>query len=255
MSLSISNIAFHDSNYNEYINYILSMGINNIEIAPYKHFKTWDLKEINNDFFKNNNLNVVSTQGTYFNINVNLFKETLKFIEHFKKIIDINKKLNCNYTVFGSPMVRNIPIGESKEESYKYFNKVFSSLSNEDVHIGIELNPKIYNSNFFCVIEEIKYLNFNNNMHFHFDTGCIHSTGASILEVYDKYKAIIKNIHISEPGLNNLINCSINHKEFANILTNNGFNGNISLEMKCENFENFKKSVDIFINKYNKFLT
>ena len=254
MSLSVSNIAFDDSNYDDYIKHLLSIGINNIEIAPYKHFKSWELKEINYDFFKKNNLNIVSTQGTFFNININLFKETEKFIQHFKKIIDINKKLNCKYTVFGSPSVRKLDEHENKKEKYIFFNNIFNLFSNEEMDIGIELNPKIYNCNFFCEIEEIKYLNFSKNIYFHFDTGCLKASGASINKEYENYKHIIKNIHVSEPGLNNLLNNVIDHKEFANILTSNNFNGNISLEMKYENFQTFKKSVDKFINIYKEFL-
>jgi len=250
MSLSISNIAFDDSNYDEYIDYILSIGIKNIEVAPYKHFKTWKIEEINSDYFKKNNLNVVSTQGTFFNIDINLFNDPQQFIKHFKKVININELLGCNYTVFGSPSVRKVENDSISKRDYDFFNNIINSLSNDKVQIGIELNPKIYNCNFFYEIQQINNLHFNKNILFHFDTGCIYSTGACINKTFIDYKSLIKNIHISEPGLNNLLHPVIEHRRFANILTNNNFNGNISLEMKQQKLDDFKRSVDVFINIY-----
>jgi len=252
MSLSISNISFDDLEYSEYINYILSVGIKNIEIAPFKHFKTWKIEEINSDYFKKNNLSVVSTQGTFFNININLFKNPQEFIEHFKKVININELIGCNYTVFGSPSVRKVE--DRRKCDYIFFNNIINSLSNDKVQIGIELNPRIYNCNFFCEIQEINNLDFNKNILFHFDTGCIHGSGACVNKTFIDYKSLIKNIHISEPGLNNLLCPIINHKQFADTLTNNNFNGNISLEMKQQKLDDFKRSVDIFINTYREFI-
>ncbi len=246
MNLSVSNIAFKNTDYQLYLNYLKTVGIKKLELAPYKHFNHWNLESI----FNETEFHIVSTQGIFFGIDVNLFLNSNKFIEHFKKIIQINKKLGCNYTVFGSPKVRWVP-ENLKQNPYILFNSIFNLIKNEEVTIGLELNPEIYNCNFFNKINDLSNLRLDKTISFHYDTGCLHMAGENLYDSYIKNEKNIKNIHISEPFLASFDNTIINHIDVASMLKDRGFSGNISLEMREQELDIFKKSVDKFIQTYS----
>jgi sugar phosphate isomerase/epimerase len=248
MNLSVSNVSFEDDKYDQYLSFLLDVGISKIEIAPFKHFKSWDIKE----YKKIDRFEIVSTQGIFFNQNLNLFNDLDSFKKHFKKVIEINKILGSSYTVFGSPAVRRKPDSLSEQEAYRILNEAIHELSNDEVKISIELLPEKYNCNFFNSSKDIEKINFNNYISLHFDTGCIYLTGEQINDCFIKNKKIIRNVHISEPFLNSLNETIINHVSFKDCLKKEKFNGNISLEMKQTDFELFKKSVLKFINLYGE---
>jgi sugar phosphate isomerase/epimerase len=136
----------------------------------------------------------------------------------------------------------------------KYFIYVrfFTKIKNTNINIGIELNPEQYNCNFFNNVKNIQKINFNEKIKFHFDTGCISLTNENVCDIFSENKEKIKNIHISQPNLSSFLNMK-NEKEhinFAKLLQKEKFNGYISLEMKTSNLEDFKISVDNFIQIY-----
>lgn len=256
-TLSVSNICFDENRMYDYYSFLYDSGIQNLEIAPTKFFGSWDIKE---EYFLNIkrqfNFKIVSMQSLFYGKEINCFKDKNLFIEHFKHIFKICEFLSCDYLVFGSPKNRLRPEEINENLSFKKFNNILKELKQvqNNIILGIELNPYEYGCNFFNKVEDIKKINFDYKNTFHFDTGCINMTKNNFQEVFLKNIKIIKNIHISQPHLKCFSKINNNdiseYKNFVNILKEKQFNGNVSLEMKSENFSDFKSGVDNFVKIY-----
>jgi sugar phosphate isomerase/epimerase len=224
MNICVSNLCWFFDDL-EAFRLLKEKEVKKIEISPFKQFGPWSginkrqlisfKKQIKNNF----NLEVSSMQSIFYQKDINLFEDSEKFIEHFKKVIEISEILDNHYIVFGSPKTRKIN-NKSQAECESIFLEVFSKISdiNPDIIIGIETNPKYYNNDFLTKYnhchEVLKKMN-KHNIVFHFDLACLSLEGDNPINIYNTEKKHIKHLHISTKDLK-----EINTIEVDNFVTN-----------------------------------
>jgi sugar phosphate isomerase/epimerase len=260
VNLSVSNLAFPSLEYGSAIEHLLSVGITNIEISPYKHFSGWKTPLEIKNIATRDTVNVVSMQSLFYNTNINLFADEEQFKQHFYYLFDIAKLIGCKYLVFGSPQARNVSKtlfkNRNDREIIAYFNSVIKQISKvaeqSNITIGLELNPQHYGCDFFNDLNYLEKLQFSEYVKFHFDLGCIRMLNENPFDVFKTYMNIVGNIHISEPHLNNLLDSTFEHRKFSDFIADLGYDGYISLEMKEQELDIYKKTIDKFLDFYKQ---
>lgn len=231
--LAISNLCLKEYD----LSILQNIGIKNIEIAPTKYFGSWNITK------ERPIEKVTALQSIFYNTNLNCFENLDGFLQHLVKVRQICEYFESNYVVFGSPKNR-------KAESTNYhtqFNQILTKMNDilgENIKIGLELNPSEYSCNVFCNLDDIEKINFNKNLLFHFDVGCISYLSENPEQIYDKYKNIIEYIHVSEKSLARFDNKNTIHDNFS--LAIQDFCGIVSLESVVEDVE----QITDFYNKY-----
>ena len=131
-NLYVSNLAWHKKDYLKIFKLLINYKIKGIDLAPINIHGTWSQSEKKAPKFKKildrYNLKVNAIQGIFFNTNFNLFKTNKKkLLDHFKRIINITKKYNCNKIILGSVNFKNKGLLKKNEANLKFlyfFNKI-----------------------------------------------------------------------------------------------------------------------------------
>ena len=206
-NISISCLSWKKEDENK-IPFILNRyGIKKIEIAPKRYFN-WNDSETtiieNVKHLKQSGIDFYSMQSLFNGIDVNLFDQKDKFIDHFKRIINIASLLGTKRLVYGSPSTRRIKDGENNHNKFiDTFGEISDLLKSTDIIACIEPNAKKYNCNYLYnfdqVLNVVKEIN-RPNIKINFDSG-----NAS-MEDDDESKIIvnssfISHAHVSKPNL------------------------------------------------------
>jgi D-psicose/D-tagatose/L-ribulose 3-epimerase len=227
MNLSISQLAFDDfEDLKKNLDILRKNDIQNIEIVYAKI-------ELNSDeysaIFSHEKISTKSTQSILFNSGVNDFLSS-SFVEHIKKIIEINKNFGVKVLVLGSPKQR---IEYNEQELIKQFKLIDVLLEESNQLLCIEPNCKIYGGSYFFTVNAIsKFIEKGNfkNIKTMIDTHNIINEGQSPKEVYEQYKNLICHVHVSENGLLDF-NESEEHLKLAETLRTNNFEGIVTYEV------------------------
>ena len=247
MKLSISNIAWDASNDEKIYTMIKKYEFEGLEIAPTKimgknpyekleEAGVWK-KEIQEKY----NLKISSMQSIWFGRNENLFdskEEEVFLIDYTKKAIDFANIIECKNLVFGSPKNRNMNNGKNSENQIRIFETLGEYAHKKNTVIGMEANPKIYNTNYINdtksaleLVKKVKSKGFLLNL----DLGTMISNNEDLLKVLKGNVKYINHVHISEPNLKPIEEREV-HRKLKNILLSEGYHGYISIEMgKVEN--------------------
>ena len=250
MKLSISNIAWDASNDEKIYTMIKKYGFEGLEIAPTKimgknpyekleEAGVWK-KEIQEKY----NLKISSMQSIWFGRNENLFdskEEEVFLIDYTKKAIDFAN------LIFGSPKNRNISNGKNSENQIRIFETLGEYAHKKNTVIGMEANPKIYNTNYINdtksaleLVKKVKSKGFLLNL----DLGTMISNNEDLLKVLKGNVKYINHVHISEPWLKIIEKREI-HKALKYVLLEENYEGFISVEMA--KVDDIEKIEDIII--------
>lgn len=259
MNLSISNLAWHNKNFNKVLKLIKKYDFKGVEILPTKIWSNWD--NINNKklikfrkYLKNKNLKVSSIQSLFFNTNLLLEKDEdeKKIIQHFNYLIKIAKKLGCKNLVFGSPVFRKkkkLSKMQLEKKLIKIFKQLRFFLRKSNVIISIEPNPRKYGCNFinklseaYRIVKKVK----SKNIRLQIDTGCIALEKENFSQI-KKYLNFANHIHISEKNLDKLDENNLFIKQLIDLLKKRRWKKWISIEMMNKNLIEIEKSLK-FLN-------
>lgn len=246
--LSISNLSWNNNDTKDILYYLNNIGINNIELALSKisnweeiDYKIIDFKTMLDSF----NIKAKSFQSLFFNYNCNSLCEIEKVTCHLEKIIKYAKLLNTNILVLGSPKIRN----KNCDISY-LFNLIDKILRPHDMTLCIEPNAKIYDGQYFFVIEEIvSFLKLNKftNIRTMIDTHNIILENQDPINIFDSFQEYIYHIHISEKQLKPIVDIEF-HENFSNHLKNRKYDSIITYELvECEDI---KDQIELFKSIY-----
>ncbi len=241
MNLSISNIAWAAENDNEIFEIMKNSGFIGLEIAPTRIFpeqpyavldraRDWAIELRNIDGFS-----VPSMQSIWYGRQEKIFgtaDERQALIEYTKSAIDFAEAIGCKNLIFGCPKNRNQPDGVDISIAVSFFKEVGDYAADHHIVIGMEANPPIYNTNFINtteqaidLIKEVDSEGFRLNL----DLGTMIYNKEDV-SVLDGHAGLINHVHISEPGLKPIEKRFI-HKELAEFLKANNYQGFISIEM------------------------
>ena len=256
MKLSISNIAWDASNDEKIYTMIKKYGFEGLEIAPTKimgknpyekleEAGVWK-KEIQEKY----NLKISSMQSIWFGRNENLFdskEEEVFLLDYTKKAIDFANIIQCKNLVFGSPKNRNINDGKNSDSQIRIFKTLGEYAYKKNIVIGMEANPKIYNTNYINdtksaleLVKKVKSKGFLLNL----DLGTMISNNEDLLKVLKGNVEYINHVHISEPWLKIIEKREI-HKTLKYVLLEENYKGFISVEMA--KVDDIEKIEDIII--------
>ena len=263
MKLSISNIAWSEEQNQAVYTLMQKYGYTGLEIAPsrvipqnpYENLQTaseW-VKELKN----RTGFVISSIQSIWYGKNENIWgsaEERSSLIEYTEKAVAFANAIKCGHLVFGCPRNRNMPenialLDQNSQKSsngqndqskteintiINFFRKIGEHAAKHDVVIGLEANPKIYNTNFLndtaSAIDFIKTVDSSGIM-LNLDVGTIIENDES-LEVVEKNFSFIHHVHISEPYLNVIEERCDLHKALRRILDKHSYSGFVSIEMK-----------------------
>lgn len=242
MKLSISNIAWDTSNDVKIYDLIKKYGFEGLEIAPTKimgknpYGKLKEIKEWKEKIKKRYNLRISSIQSIWFGRTENLFdskEEENILIDYTKKAIDFANVIECKNLVFGSPKNRNVNKGKNSENQIEIFETLGEYAYKKNTVIGMEANPKIYNTNYIndtkSALKLVKKINSKGFL-LNLDLGTMILNNENLLEILQGNINYINHVHISEPWLK-IIEKREMHKILRNILLEENYEGFVSIEM------------------------
>jgi xylose isomerase domain protein TIM barrel len=242
MKLSISNIAWDTSNDVKIYDLIKKYGFEGLEIAPTKimgknpYGKLKEIKEWKEKIKKRYNLRISSIQSIWFGRTENLFdskEEENILIDYTKKAIDFANVIECKNLVFGSPKNRNVNNGKNSENQIEIFETLGEYAYKKNTVIGMEANPKIYNTNYIndtkSALKLVKKINSKGFL-LNLDLGTMILNNENLLEILQGNINYINHVHISEPWLK-IIEKREMHKILRNILLEENYEGFVSIEM------------------------
>lgn len=187
-------------------------------------------------------LQVISLQSVLFNkptlelFATNEIREHLSV--HTKGVIDLASHLGARIIVWGSPKQRQTH-GRAYEECFTiacdWFREIGEYSQQKGVTIGIEANAKEYGCD-FCyttdqaaeLVRAVDHL----GVRLHLDTGNMHMAGDDIQTCVNNHKDIICHVQVSEPNLGTFHSPVVNHAAMAALLSQVGYSGFISIEMR-----------------------
>lgn len=242
MKLSISNIAWKNTDDLFMYETLQSLGFQGLEIAPTRIFpnQPYDcISEANSfalDLKIKYNLNISSMQSIWFGKTEEIFETDTSrkiLLDYTKKAILFASGMNCPNLVFGCPRNRNIKSSDQMPIAKEFFKELGDFAYENNTVLSLEPNPVIYNTNFinatpqaFDFVKEVDSKGFLVNI----DLGTIIYNRESLEDIDLKY---VNHIHISEPNMLKIEKRDLHTKLFK-MLTDQKYNKYVSIEMKTQ---------------------
>ncbi|GIW65408.1 MAG: hypothetical protein KatS3mg093_387 [Candidatus Parcubacteria bacterium] len=270
MKLSISNIAWDNSENKEVYKLLFKYGFSAIEVAP---TKIWDNLEIVKKedvlnfkkFWNSKGIKLVAFQSLlYGKKEFNIFDLSMhdKILSYLEKVLWIGNIFEINAVVFGSPKNRlkgKLPYHIAEKLAFEFF-LAFAELGKKyGIKIALEPNPKEYGADFLLNTDEtlgfIKKIN-HPFLRLNLDTGILFINKENIEKSIEIAFPYLVHFHISEPYLNLVDeNSFIPHKKIAQQLKRLKYSGYYSIEMRAlnnKNLENIEKALSFVASIYGE---
>ena len=241
MKLSISNIAWTKEQDEQVYHLMEKYQFQGMEIAPtrifpeqpYRHLQ--EAREWKKTVYETYGLEVSSMQSIWFGRTENMFaavEERNALVEYTKRAIDFAHAIECKNLVFGCPRNRCIPDASFEAVGVEFFAGLGAYACENEVVIGMEANPPIYNTNYINdtksalqLIKQVDSKGFLLNL----DVGTMICNGEQMDELLG-YETKLSHVHISEPGLKPIEKREL-HLELAKWLQDVNYQRFVSIEM------------------------
>ena len=224
-------------------------GIKKVEIAPTRYFNWADTESTmlsNTNHITKEGIEFYSMQSLFNGIDVNLFENQQRFIDHFFRVIDIALLLGAKRLVYGSPLTRKIENISQEGKFIEIFNIIADRIKNTDMVICIEPNSKKYGCNYLHDLSSssdiIRKIN-RPNIRLNFDSGNAIMENDDESTIY-KNMDIISHAHVSNPFLKEIN--TLSYKKIFKLLVDHVV---INIEMKEIEFESISKVLNQMISE------
>ena len=258
MKLSISNIAWSNSDDDEMYLFLKESSFSGIEIAPTRIFPDSPYHHLSEakDFAKTLQsdylLEISSMQSIWYGVSESIFGTDVDrsfLIDYTKKAIDFADVIGCGNLVFGCPKNRNLPDGVDSNIAIDFFRSVGDYAISKGTIVAIEPNPPIYNTNFINTTKEAfefcKAID-NSGIKANVDLGTMIHNGETVEDI-KKDISLVNHVHISEPYLE-----LIEEREIHKQLKELDYFGYFSIEMKnLNNLDLVKKTIEYVEEVFN----
>ncbi len=241
MQLAISNIAW-PAELDEDVYALMSFyGFRGLEIAPTRIFteapydRLDEARRWKERLAERFGFEVPSMQSIWNGRQEKLFgteDERESLLTVTKKAIDFAAAIGCHNLVFGCPRNRSVPEGADLQLGVRFFKQISGYAHQQNTCIGMEANPPLYHTNYINdtpsalgLISEVRSKGFRLNL----DVGTMIYNQESPTLLRGRV-CDINHVHISEPGLKPIERRDI-HRELRDILSEEGYEGCISIEM------------------------
>lgn len=241
LPLAISNIAWSAEQDAEVYAMMHELGWQGLEIAPTRVFPEHPYEDSGRAaqwaalLMRREGLRVPSMQSILYGRSENIFAsaaERESLLQYAKKAVDFAEAIHCRNLVFGCPRNRNIPQGADTEGAVIFFRTLGEYAAERGCCIGMEANPPIYHTNYINttkealeLVEKVDSRGFALNL----DVGTMVYNGEDCSVLRGKVN-LISHVHISEPYLKPVQPRAL-HRELAELLSAEGYQGFLSVEM------------------------
>ncbi|WP_455206797.1 sugar phosphate isomerase/epimerase family protein [Kaarinaea lacus] len=264
MKLAISNIAWETHDDQELWEQFQEMKVTGIEVAPTKIWPNWagasdKAAQQYGEKLLAAGFRVPAMQAILFNKpELQLFKKEThkKFLEHMKLVADLASAMGAKVLVFGAPKNRRrgqLSVSDATAIAIELLQKAGEICQQRNCCLGIEHNPVEYGCDFVTNVADARDLVDRVNhpgIQLHIDSAGVHMCGGDC-ETIIKQAGSFAHFHISEPMLEPLVNKSVDHNKFNHALMAVGYDGWVSIEMKCpETVDKLLGSVKFAAEKY-----
>ena len=220
-------------------------------VAPYEHIQ--EAKQESLRLYKSYGLNISSIQSIWYGRTENMWKsyeERKVLLEYTKKAVDFAAELKYSNLVFGGPKNRNKPEKTEDIEESTFFRVIGTYAEIYHVVIAIEANPSIYHTNYINrtteAVELVKKIGCS-GVKINLDLGTMIENQESIVDL-EGYLEYVNHIHISEPNLVPIKRREM-HKELADMLCQNNYQGYVSIEMGSQSEMNRLDEIIAYVSE------
>lgn len=262
MKLCISNIAWDVIYNNDIYSYLQNSKFSGIEIAPTKWIQEnpYDNLEIARSIYQtineNYKLEVASIQSMWYGREEKVFSNEESYrslLEYTKKAILFAEAIECRNLVFGNPKNRIISDDFKLDMAIQFFKEIGDYAHLHNTCIGLEANPRIYNTNFINTTKEaleLVQLVDSHGFKLNLDIGTMLINDESV-NILENKISLINHVHISEPYLKPIIPKKL-HEEVFEILKSE-YKNYISIEMGLvDNIGDVKQTIKYIEKLYTK---
>jgi sugar phosphate isomerase/epimerase len=234
MEISVSTGLYYKKDYREILDIIASTSCNNVELFLNQAFMDVNINELKNEIEKRN-LKVLSIH-TPLEFFAFPRRESEKF--WIAKSIEIANIFNSKI------IVSHMVLGENFEDTSNSLDEIhkqnmidFRGIT--DILVTTENLPFFEGGSFLGRLDELYEFTCSNHINLTFDTTHCASCNSSILETYNKFKKLIKNIHLSDfdNGIEHKVlgEGSLPLREFIHQLKRENYEGIITIELDFDN--------------------
>jgi len=254
--LSVSNIAWQQNELEDHLELLMELGCDGVEIAPSCIWKEpVDVSD--------NEIEELKTLVTKYNLVIPAFHALLftrpelylfgektirkQVVLYLKALIRLAGKLSVKVLVYGSPASRRVA-EKSYDRCYEIALEVFKELGAEAERNNVVfcIEPLGPSENDFIQTAEEGYqiVRDVDSPHFglHLDVKAMIDNGENFEVVLNRYGAILKHFHVSDPGLAPPGSANLNHGLIGKALSYSLYDGFVSIEMR-RGFGNTKKII------------
>ncbi len=241
MKYAISNIAWPKTEDQALLTRLKALGFTGLEIAPTRLIETSPYDQLEeasrlaSQIQRDYQLEIASMQSIWYGKTEALFEsaqERKKLSDYTKKAVLFAKAMGCKHLVFGSP--RNRVRGKHPtSDVYGFFTDIARFAASHNCVIGLEPNPKIYNTDFINTLgEALDFVQLINHpgLKINLDFGALIENGIDWALV-KKALPHVSHVHISEPFLAP-IEARDEHRVLIEHLNAIDYGGYVSIEMK-----------------------
>lgn len=253
MKLAISNLAWEEEESQKVYELMQTLGFKGLEIAPSKLFgadpyaQTQHLKRFKNYLLKEYGIAICSMQSIWYGRNEQLFRsgqERRELLDYTRWAIDFAETAGCGNLVFGCPKNRILYSESDMQSAAGFFRELGEYAAEHNTVLALEANPEIYGTNFINRTEEafafVKKVNSRGfKVNYDFGTAIYNKEGTELLRHDDNIRWV-NHVHISEPYLAEVAPGE-KHEELLRVLSEEKYEGYISIEMKQQTAEKVKE--------------
>lgn len=268
MNLAISNIAWKSEDRFAVYTLMQKAGFTGLEIAPALFLRAskqpyeQDIKYAQQACAElcDYGIKLVSMQALHFGENdMALFESSTsrqKLLDYTKQAIDFAGTLQIPNLVFGSPKLRVVPEGMSKNErdsiAFPFFRELGEHAESQNCVLSIEPNAKEYGTNFITKTEEsIQLLQQLNHagLGLNLDMGNLIANQTDSI-ILDDAASFIKHVHLSLPMLLpiNEAHAPLLMAHYESLLPKINPNVYFSIEMRPSDLKSIAKAISQFAN-------
>lgn len=244
--LSASNIGWEKKDDARVIALMKQLGYKGLEVAPTRLFPDTPYAHrtmaamLSIAMRREFDFSIPSMQSIWFGAEGNIFDPATKndLLETTNCAFKFAHAMGCHSLVFGCPRARNMPEGHTEAEAEDFFRKAAMVAESYGSKLAMEANPPIYNTNFLNTtrqavdfVRKLKAPGLSVNL----DVGTMVYNNENPADFADDLD-IVSHVHISEPYLAPIEERPI-HRELAQVLKEKGYNGFVSVEMKCADYD------------------
>lgn len=241
MKYAISNIAWPKAHDKDILSTLHGLGFTGLEIAPTRLIEARPYDQLDTatkiaqQIRADHQLEMASMQSIWYGRTETLFQseeDRQVLSDYTKKAILFAKSIGCRHLVFGSPRNR-VRGNHPASDVHAFFKDIARFAASHDCVIGLEPNPKIYNTDFINTLDEalafVQQIN-HPGLQINLDFGALIENGID-WSLVKRALPYVSHVHISEPFLAP-IQVRDEHRMLIDHLKDIDYAGYISIEMK-----------------------